>query len=46
MKLLLDAHTFLWFVWDEVQLTNDAKAMVETGAYCWEAVGREATSGR
>ena len=24
MKLLLDAHTFLWFVWDEVQLTNDA----------------------
>jgi PIN domain nuclease of toxin-antitoxin system len=28
MKLLLDAHTFLWFVWDEVQLTNDAKALI------------------
>jgi PIN domain nuclease of toxin-antitoxin system len=28
MTLLLDAHTFLWFVWDEVQLTNDAKALI------------------
>ena len=28
MKLLLDAHTFLWFVWDEAQLTNDAKALI------------------
>ena len=28
MTLLLDAHTFLWFVWDEVQLTNDAKALM------------------
>jgi len=28
MKLLLDAHTFLWFVWDEVQLTNDAKTLI------------------
>jgi len=28
MKLLLDAHTFLWFVWDEVQLTNDAKVLI------------------
>lgn len=28
MKLLLDAHTFLWFVWDEAQLTNDATALI------------------
>ena len=28
MKLLLDAHTFLWFVWDEAQLTNNAKALI------------------
>ena len=28
MKLLLDAHTFLWFVWDEAQLTNDAQALI------------------
>ena len=28
MKLLLDAHTFLWFVWDEMQLTNDAKVLI------------------
>jgi PIN domain nuclease of toxin-antitoxin system len=28
MKLLLDAHTFLWFVWDDAQLTNNAKELI------------------
>lgn len=28
MKLLLDAHTFLWFVWDDAQLSNHAKALI------------------
>jgi PIN domain nuclease of toxin-antitoxin system len=28
MKLLLDAHTFLWFVWDDAQLTNNARALI------------------
>ncbi len=28
MKLLLDAHTFLWFVWDDAQLTENAKALI------------------
>lgn len=28
MKLLLDAHTFLWFVWDDSQLPNNAKALI------------------
>lgn len=28
MKLLLDGHTFLWFVWDDAQLTNNAKELI------------------
>lgn len=28
MKVLLDAHTFLWFVWNDVQLTHDATALI------------------
>ena len=28
MRLLLDAHTFLWFVWDDSQLPNNAKALI------------------
>jgi PIN domain nuclease of toxin-antitoxin system len=44
MKLLLDAHTFLWFVWDDVQLTNSAKELITnpanqkfvSAAICWE----------
>jgi PIN domain nuclease of toxin-antitoxin system len=29
MRLLLDAHTFLWFVWDDGQLTHNATALIE-----------------
>lgn len=30
MKILLDTHTFLWFVNDSVQLSLDAKALLES----------------
>jgi PIN domain nuclease of toxin-antitoxin system len=44
MKLLLDGHTFLWFVWDDAQLTNNAKELITnpanqkfvSAAICWE----------
>jgi PIN domain nuclease of toxin-antitoxin system len=44
MKLLLDAHTFLWFVWDDAQLTDNAKELITnpanqkfvSAAICWE----------
>jgi PIN domain nuclease of toxin-antitoxin system len=28
MRLLLDAHTFLWFVWDDLQLGTNARALI------------------
>jgi PIN domain nuclease of toxin-antitoxin system len=28
MQLILDTHTFLWFVWDEVNLSNTAKVLI------------------
>src|SRR5262245_47079005 len=28
MRLLLDAHTFLWFVWDDAQLTTHARELI------------------
>ena len=28
MRLLLDAHTFLWFVWDDVQLGTNARTLI------------------
>jgi PIN domain nuclease of toxin-antitoxin system len=44
MKLLLDAHTFLWFIWHDAQLTNNAKKLITnpanqkfvSAAICWE----------
>ncbi len=30
MKLLLDTHTFLWFVWDDPQLSLTAKGAIES----------------
>ena len=43
-RLLLDAHTFLWFVWDDPLLSREAKALIEEPANhkfvsvvtCWE----------
>ncbi len=32
MKLLLDAHTFLWFVWDDAQLSHNARALIVDAA--------------
>ena len=32
MKLLLDAHTFLWFVWDDAQLSHNARALIVAAA--------------
>jgi PIN domain nuclease of toxin-antitoxin system len=32
MKLLLDAHTFLWFVWDDAQLSHNAKNLIVDAA--------------
>jgi PIN domain nuclease of toxin-antitoxin system len=44
VKLLLDTHAFLWFVWDDPQLSATAKALIEdpanrklvSMASCWE----------
>ena len=44
MRLLLDTHTFLWFVWDDPQLSAAARAFIEAPANrcmvslasCWE----------
>ena len=44
MNLLLDTHAFLWFVWEDPQLTATAKALIEDRANqkfvsiatCWE----------
>ncbi|HEY4002320.1 MAG TPA: type II toxin-antitoxin system VapC family toxin [Candidatus Xenobia bacterium] len=44
MTLLLDTHAFLWFVWDDPQLSATAKALIEdptnrkllSVASCWE----------
>ncbi len=43
-SLLLDAHTMLWFFWDDPQLSARAKALIEDAnnrklvsvASCWE----------
>lgn len=43
-SLLLDAHTMLWFFWDDPQLSARAKALIEDAnnrklvsvATCWE----------
>ena len=43
-NLLLDSHTFLWFVWDDPELSASAKALIEDPgsrklvsiASCWE----------
>jgi PIN domain nuclease of toxin-antitoxin system len=43
-SLLLDAHTLLWFVWDDPQLSERAKNLIEDSgnrklvsiATCWE----------
>lgn len=31
MRLLLDTHTFIWFVEDNPKLSHDAKALIENG---------------
>lgn len=31
MKLLLDTHTFLWFLEDDVQLSSTARTLIEDG---------------
>lgn len=44
MKLLLDTHAFLWFVWDDAKLGANAKTVIEDSsnvkflcvASCWE----------
>jgi len=30
--LLLDSHTFLWFIWDDPNLSPTAKALIEDPA--------------
>lgn len=45
MNLLLDSHTFLWFVWDDPNLSPTAKTQIEdpanqkfvSVATCWES---------
>ena len=32
MNLLLDSHTFLWFVWDDPNLSPTAKTLIEDPA--------------
>ncbi len=44
MTLLLDSHAFLWFVWDDPNLSSSAKGLIEdpanrklvSVASCWE----------
>jgi PIN domain nuclease of toxin-antitoxin system len=44
MRLLLDTHAFLWFVWDDPQLSAPARTAIESSgqeiflsaASCWE----------
>lgn len=44
MDLLLDTHTFLWFIGNDPQLSSDARDLIEDGtnqvylsvASCWE----------
>jgi PIN domain nuclease of toxin-antitoxin system len=44
VRLLLDTHAFLWFVWDDPQLSATAKSAIEDAANqkllsiasCWE----------
>lgn len=33
MKLLLDTHTFLWFLEDSARLSSTAKALIEDGSH-------------
>jgi PIN domain nuclease of toxin-antitoxin system len=43
-SILLDSHAFLWFLWDDQRLSQDAKAQIENAnnrklvsiASCWE----------
>lgn len=35
MRVLLDTHTFLWFVNDEPQLSDIAKSMIESDVDVW-----------
>jgi len=32
MKLLLDTHTFLWFIQDSPKLSSEAKGLLESEA--------------
>jgi PIN domain nuclease of toxin-antitoxin system len=32
MRLLLDTHTFLWFAWDDPQLSRAANDLIEDGS--------------
>jgi PIN domain nuclease of toxin-antitoxin system len=32
MKVLLDTHTFLWFVLDDAQLSQSARSVIEDAA--------------
>jgi len=46
--LLLDDHTFPWFIWDDTNLSPTAKALIEdpanrklvSVASCWEGESR------
>jgi PIN domain nuclease of toxin-antitoxin system len=33
MRILLDTHAFLWFVLGDVQLSHDARTLIEDSAY-------------
>jgi PIN domain nuclease of toxin-antitoxin system len=33
MRILLDTHTFLWFVLGDVQLSHNARTIIEDSAY-------------
>jgi PIN domain nuclease of toxin-antitoxin system len=44
VNLLLDSHTFLWFIWDDPNLSQTARSLIEdptnrklvSVATCWE----------
>src|SRR5579884_3902949 len=33
MRLLLDTHTFLWFVWGDAHLSSSARSLIENEAH-------------
>jgi len=38
MKIILDTHTFLWFVNDSLELSNSAAELIESDVDLWISI--------